>query len=234
MPGEKISAGEHVFTKLKTKIRNGEYPANEKLPSETELAEKYQVSRNTIRGALNKLATLGMVETFQGKGTFVKDTDFSNKIESLIPLFFAESSDYISIMNLRTAVEAQAAGLAALRATYKDIQELENIVLDLEAHKDDLNYCAEHDITFHLKIAELSNNKLFYSIIHMIRSMLNDVLVEFIMDYGNYESMIAHRNILNGIKEADTEKAREAMRKHMQTVIDRYIALTEKNLLDTE
>ena len=65
MPNNKISSGEYIFVKLKEKIRNGEYQAGDKLPTEMELVEKYSASRNTVRAALNRLAVLGMVESFQ-------------------------------------------------------------------------------------------------------------------------------------------------------------------------
>ena len=75
-----------------------------------ELAEKYSVSRNTERGAINRLITLGMVESFQGKGTFVKETKFNNKIENLIPMFFYEGRDYLSLMKMRTAAGGDCGG----------------------------------------------------------------------------------------------------------------------------
>lgn len=224
---KKISASEYVFNKLSKKIRSGEYKPSEKLPAEAELAEKYDVSRNTVRSAISKLATLGLVETFQGKGTFVKEIDFSSRVENLIPQFFQETSNYKSLMDLRVAVESQSAGLAAIRANNEDVQELEKILEDLEAHRDDLNYCSVHDISYHLKIAELSGNELLYSLTKMLRSMLNDVLVEFILYFGNHESMISHRKILNCIKAADSDGAREAMYAHLNTLIKRYSAVIE-------
>lgn len=56
-----------------------------------------------------------------------------------------------------------------------------------------------------LRSRRYRDNRLFQSLIEMIRNMLKDVLEDFIMDFGNYESMIAHRNILNGIKAADPD-----------------------------
>lgn len=228
MPNNKISSGEYIFVKLKEKIRNGEYQVGDKLPTEMELVEKYSASRNTVRAALNRLAVLGMVESFQGKGTFVKETNFSNKIENIIPMFFAEDSDYLSLMNLRVAVESQATYLAAQKATYRDIRELQKIYEDLNAHMDDLKYWAEKDIQFHLKIAEISGNHLFSMLVEMIRDMLKDVLEDFILDFGNYESRIAHHNILEGIKAAEPEAARSAMQRHLQTVINRYMAIPKQ------
>ena len=228
----KISSGEYVFNKLKKKIRTGIYKPGEKLPSEAELVEHYHVSRNTIRSAINKLVTLGMAETHQGKGTFVCDLDFSGKIENLIPEFFAESSDYISLLNLRCAVESQAAALAAIHATYKDVTALNEILDDLDAHIDDMQYYAVHDITFHLKVAEISGNKLFLAIVKMIRSMMKDVMEEFILCYGNSESTAAHHKIFDGIKTADSDMARESMRQHIQTVINRYQLTTSDSFFN--
>jgi GntR family transcriptional repressor for pyruvate dehydrogenase complex len=226
---EKVGASEQVFIKLNEKIRNRKYLPDEKLPAEADLAEKYGVSRNSVRSAINKLATLGLVETFQGKGTFVKNTDFSTRVENLLPQIFRDTNDYLSLMYLRTAIEAQAAALAALSATYEDVQSLENIVTDLENHKEDLNYCALHDIEYHMKIAEVGRNSLIVSLIRMIRDVLNDILMDFIMDYGTCESVISHRKILDAIKSADPFAARDAMWRHLQTVIDRYSLAASRN-----
>jgi GntR family transcriptional repressor for pyruvate dehydrogenase complex len=226
---EKVSASEQVFIKLNEKIRNRKYLPDEKLPTEADLAEEYGVSRNSVRSAINKLVTLGMVETFQGKGTFVKNADFSARVENLVPQIFQNTNDFISLMYLRIAVEAQAAALAALSATYEDIQSLENIVVDLENHKEDLNYCAIHDIEYHMKIAEVGRNSLIVLLVRMIRDMLNDILMDFIMDYGTYESVISHRKILDTIKSANPLMARDAMWQHLQTVIDRYSLAANRN-----
>lgn len=234
MRDSKISSGEHVFNRLKEKIRTGKYKAGEKLPTEMELAERYSVSRNTVRAAINRLSMLGMVESFQGKGTFVKDMNFTDRVEKLLPMFFSEGSDYLSIMNLRIAVESQAAFLAARRATYREIQELEQIVEDLEANRTDLKYYAENDIKIHSKIAELSGNNLFVSLIEMIREILQDVLEDFIAEFGNYESLTSHRRILESIKMADADAARTAMQKHLEIVIERYLWIQKKQDMEQE
>ena len=232
MDGKNISSGEYIYSKLKEMIQKGQLKAGDKLPTVMELSKKYSVSRNTVRGAINRLIVLGMVESFQGKGTYVKETNFTNQIQNVLPMFLSGGSDYFSLMNLRTAIESQAAYMAAQRATYRDIKELEKIIDDLEVHREDLDYYAEKDIEVHFKIAEISGNQLFIKLISMIRDMLKDVLEDFIKDFGNYESIRAHRNILEGIKLADPEMARNAMQKHMQTVINRYLAIPKKE--DTE
>ena len=127
---ERISAVEFVFSRLSKKIKNGTYQRGDKLPTENELAEHYGVSRNTIRGAISKLAILGLVETVQGKGTFVTDRDMGTKIDNLVPLFFSGTNDYLSIIQLRGAVETLSARLAAVAASQNDIRELEKIVND--------------------------------------------------------------------------------------------------------
>ncbi|MDR1626091.1 MAG: FadR family transcriptional regulator [Spirochaetia bacterium] len=226
---EKIGASEQVFVKLNGDIRNRKYLPDEKLPTEADLAEKYGVSRNSVRSAINKLATLGLVETFQGKGTFVKDADFSSRVENLVPQIFRDTNDYLSLMYLRIAIEAQSAALAALSATYEDIQALEAIVVDLENHTEDLHYCALHDIEYHMKIAEIGRNSLIVTLVRMIRDILNDILMDFIMDYGTYESVISHRKILDAIKSANPLMARDAMWHHLQTVIDRYSLAANRN-----
>ena len=228
MNKNRITQGEYIFNKLREKIHNGEYKGGDQLPTEMELAEEYSVSRNTVRAAINRLVMIGMVESFQGKGTFVKENYFSGKTEAILPVILSEGSDYLTLMNLRSAIESQSAYLAAQRATFREIRQLDDIVNDLEEHKDDLKYYSENDIKIHSKIAEISGNKIFVSLLEMIREILKDVLEDFIMEYGNYESMKAHRDIVNAIKMADPEKARESMHKHMQTVINRYLLMPKE------
>ena len=222
MKGEKIRAGEQIFTYLKDEIQNGRISPGDKLPSENEIAEKYNVSRNTVRDAINKLAALGIVETFHGKGTFIKEIKVNDEIDSLIPQFVRESSDYLSMMNLRIAIETQAVYLAAINSTYHDIDAIEAILLDLERHGTDLEYYSNKDMEFHNKIVECSGNKLFYSILQIVRRVLDDVMIDFIVDFGNYESLSSHRKIFEAIKTANPGKASKYMHQHLQMVIDRY------------
>lgn len=225
MAGEKISAGEYVYSSLSKKIRNGTYKNGDKLPTENELAEHYGVSRNTVRSAIGKLSTLGLVETQQGSGTFVRVNDMTSRIESMIPLIFSGTNDYLAIMQLRLGIEIVAAERAAEVATMKDIQRIEEKLRDLEEHKDDLEYFSKADIQFHQAIVDVSANPILISLLLMIRSILDDVLSDFILEYGNCESLIAHRKIFECIKAADAEGAHIAMQKHIQTVINRYMLI---------
>lgn len=222
MPGEKISASTTVYSQLLHSIQTGERGPGDKLPSENELSEQYGVSRNTVRSALDRLATIGLVETFQGKGTFVRETALPVQVEALIPQFFRESSDFLSVMHLRIAIESEAAALACSSASAAQMRELEEIVLDLERHAADLPYFSKHDILFHEKLIECANNGLFTTLFRMIRAILQDVLVEFIEEFGNYESVYSHRKILECVKLADQQGAREQMHRHLQVVLNRY------------
>lgn len=226
---ERISAVEFVFSRLSKKIKNGTYQSGDKLPTENELAEHYSVSRNTIRAAISKLAILGLVETVQGKGTFVTNRDMGTKIDNLVPLFFAGTNDYLSIIQLRGAVETLAARQAATAATQKDIQELQQIINDLESHKDDLEYYSKTDIQFHAKLAEIGGNPLVISLLSMIRSVLDDVLSEFIMEFGNCEGHRAHKRIMEAIMDADGDAAAEAMDKHIRAFTSHYMLLRVRN-----
>ena len=226
---ERISAVEFVFSRLSKKIKNGTYQRGDKLPTENELTEHYGVSRNTIRGAISKLAILGLVETVQGKGTFVTNRDMGTKIDNLVPLFFSGTNDYLSIIQLRGAVETLSARLAAVAATQNDIRELEKIVSDLESHKDDLEYYSKADIQFHAILAEIGKNPLVISLLSMIRSVLDDVLSDFIMEFGNTEGHRAHKRILEAIMDADADAAAAAMDKHIQALTNHYLLLRFRN-----
>ena len=228
MIGEKITAGEYVYLHIMKNIREGIYKPNEKIPSENELAEIYKCSRNTVRSALNRLSALGFVKTYKGKGTFVKEPEFTARIETLLPQLFSGSNDYLSIMLLWVAVESESAGLASQRMTYSQIAKLEALVLDMEEHRDDLEYYSKKDAEFHAVIAEASGNGLLINLIKMVRAILNDVMDDFIKEFGNYESIESHRNILYQIKIMDSENAHMQMRRHTYSAITRYLNMDRR------
>lgn len=222
MKSDRIKASEYIYSKLEHKIDNEYYKAGDKLPSEQDIAKYYGVSRNSVRSALNKLATLGIVESFQGKGTFVKDKTSAERFGGVIPVLFRESNDYISLTNLRIAVEEQSAGLAAVNASRKDIIEMNEILKKMEAEPENLILYQKYDTKFHTKIAECSRNALLFELSEMVRKLLNEAAQDFISDYGTFEGIYNHRRILEAIKIADAGNARHYMYEHVNTCLERY------------
>lgn len=227
MESAKIKASEYVYSILFAKIKSNFYANGDKLPSENEIAETYGVSRNSVRVAVNKLATLGYVESFQGKGTYVIRSNFSSTSESTSSLseLFREANDYVSITNLRMAIEVQAAGLTAINASCQQIEQLDLIVSSMVEHAEDLKKYCELDNQFHLLITEYCGNPLLHKLNVTLRAILRDIQYDLISDFGSYEGISSHQKILKAIKIANVKKARNATYKHIKSCIDRYAFL---------
>lgn len=112
---------EKVMNQLKEAILLGEFKSGEKLPSERELTEQFQVSRGAIREAVRALETTGFVITRQGPagGTFVTEPSFDHVENAFLDLFLANKISIPEMAHVRRIIEPEVARLAALNITEK-------------------------------------------------------------------------------------------------------------------
>ena len=96
---------EQVFDELLAQITSGNWKAKEKIPSENELTKALNVSRITIREAIQKLAAMDLVETYRGKGTYVKEFTTSNYLKSLTPMILFSKDEINYIIEYRRIIE---------------------------------------------------------------------------------------------------------------------------------
>ena len=108
---------EQTYDALMQMIMDGNYKPGDRLPSEMILCNNLQVSRNTLRAALNKLNVLGFTETRQGGGTYMRAVDSSVYLNFFVPATLTSSMDLLEIMQFRKGIEVEAARLAAENAT---------------------------------------------------------------------------------------------------------------------
>ncbi|TPP04639.1 FadR/GntR family transcriptional regulator [Rhizobium glycinendophyticum] len=217
---------------LRKAIGSGQYLPGAKLPSEAQLSEAHGVSRTVVREAIASLRADRLVEARQGAGVFVlKPAD-----PAPVPLLIgtvdpARVSSTIELLELRTAVEVEAAGLAALRRSPAQ----EEVIIErhyairtcLEAGQS----TTDADFALHLAIAEATNNPRFREFLAMIgknvipRAALRDEDNE--QDQAAYLRLIdgEHAEIVEAISAGDEDRAREAMRRHLRGSQARYRAL---------
>ena len=125
---KKVSASEQVCEAIQEQISGGVWRVGDKLPSESELAQKFGVNRLTVRMALQKLNALGIVETRTGSGTFVIEFDFEGYLKTA-SRFFEQSGMMQNVTEFRNHIEIECARLAMERATPEDLAELERLAL---------------------------------------------------------------------------------------------------------
>ena len=96
---------EQVFEQLLMKITMGEWKSGEKIPSENELSTAMGVSRISVLEAIQKLDAINLVETFRGKGTYVKEFSTNNYLKSMTPMLYLSKGDIKSVLEYRRILE---------------------------------------------------------------------------------------------------------------------------------
>ncbi|MGF7007581.1 FadR/GntR family transcriptional regulator [Aminobacter sp. BE322] len=193
----------------------------DRLPTERVLSDRLKVSRTTVREALTRWEGLGLVERRQGSGTYLKAAVSRDMFH--LPLTFASGNDFESLMQtleIRRALEAEAAALCAQRAGPKEIafirEKLEAMEEAFHAHA---GMSSEEDWDFHLAIYSVSGNPLFGQII----SAMHEAFHRFwehplgVLDFG-HASFPYHRTLYDRIVAHDADGARAEALKLIATV----------------
>lgn len=221
-PVSRSNITEQVYKQMLENILNGSWSPGTKIPSENELKELFQVSRNTVRLVLNRLSILGLLETQHGEGTYVKELGPSINMNCFIPSVLLDKHDFIEIMEFRKGIEVEATRLAAGRADAQHIRALEDILVISERYRDDIETYAQADIDFHLAIAKASANRMFEKMMNIIKEILLPNLKGVIKDQGNNDSREFHPKIFHCIQNRDADRAAKFMEQHLTVVIDRF------------
>jgi GntR family transcriptional repressor for pyruvate dehydrogenase complex len=190
----------------------------DKLPGERELAERMGVSRTVIREAIRVLSDRGLVRVKSGCGTYVRELshkDAAASIELFLKLRQSPES-FQHAYEVRRMIEVEAAGLAAQRADLEDYTAMEAAIEGMATHRNEPEAYAESDFAFHAAVAAATHNELFGVLLSPISELLEE-MVRISLDAPNAadEGLTHHHNILKQIKSRDAEKARQAMRDHL-------------------
>lgn len=217
---------DQVIEEIKSKIKSGDIKKGDRLPSEREMAESLGVSRTSVREALRALEVVGLVESRQGAGNYIK-TNFDNSLfEPISVMFMLQESSPKEMYDLRETLELQCARLSA-----KNIDDNE---LDLLTAILDRMYIAESeeeslklDIKFHYLIAKSTRNVLLLNVLDVISQLVDEFIQKFrmqILHAGNTKENLLeiHENIVRALKLRDESKAYNAMLEHFELIRKAY------------
>ncbi|MDP1531907.1 MAG: FadR/GntR family transcriptional regulator [Rhodoferax sp.] len=221
-PGAYLS--DQVADVMAAKIRAGRLAAGDKLPTEAVLVDQFSVSRTVVREALSRLKSLGLVESRQGSGVFVKEIGFS-------PLNFDAKSTVskqavIQMVEVRRALEAEVAALAAQRRTKVDIKHIHKSIADLEkavlAGGDGVN----EDVQFHRAIADAARNPFLIGTLEYLGQFLRGATRVTRANEARRTDFARqvreeHAVIVKAIEAGDAEAARKVATLHMNNAIAR-------------
>ncbi len=220
-----------VIGLLKSQIDSGSLKVGDKLPTEQQLIPQYGVSRTVIREAIASLKAAGLLESKHGVGVFVTQPQRSTQKLNLLLQNSHTISDTIEALELRAAVEIEAAGLAAIRCSPAQEAEIFDCYYAFKDKKDTNQHTEEEDFKFHVAIAKATNNQHFVDFLTLLGSkviprarLLDEVGIEPITDI-DLRLDDEHKEIVEAIAERDPERARKAMKTHLSGGAKRYKAL---------
>jgi GntR family transcriptional repressor for pyruvate dehydrogenase complex len=213
------SLSEKLAQALESSIRQGKLGTGEKLPTENALVEKYGVSRTVVREAFSRLKTLGLIETRQGSGSFIRalPRPDSGKLK-LIPDGSVDA--VLKVVEVRRALEAESAALAAERRTAKSLQKIKQAMVALDKAVASGGDGVSEDVAFHAAIAHAAGNSFLLDTLAYLNQFLeNATRVTRANEATRTDLEDAVRNehlaIVQAIEAGDAKAARLAGTKHM-------------------
>ncbi len=222
-PIENQTQVDKIESSLQEYFREGNFQPGDPIPKEMELAEALGVSRTSVREALSRFKTLGIIESRKNRGMVITHPDILYNMERVIDLRLLDKSTMKDIFELRLVLEIGIADLLFLRKTNADLKKLEEIVTKdekattYEEHK-------KYDIEFHSMLYKISGNKTIQRFQKLLLPLfegtkgLYSISPEEMTEENNY---VFHRGLLNTLKEGTAAEFRTKMRNHLMQYFDK-------------
>jgi GntR family transcriptional repressor for pyruvate dehydrogenase complex len=211
---------EQIVQQIEESILKGALKAGDQLPAERDLAQRFGVSRTAVREAVKALREKGLVEAYTGRGTFITDGT-SQAVRQSIGLIakIGQPNGSTQLAEVRAILEPEIAALAATRIQEPHLALMREAVALMDRKYDDPDAFIEADLDFHLAVAEAADNPMILSLLDSIVGLLREQRTRiFQVEGGANRGQFHHKRILQAIEQHNPEKAREAMRAHLQQV----------------
>ncbi|CAM4083192.1 FadR/GntR family transcriptional regulator [Zobellia nedashkovskayae] len=211
-----------IISKIRDLIIYKNLEPGDKLPAERVLSEKFDVSRTSVREAIQKLEFYGILNSKPQSGTFISNIGqiaMNGMIDDILSL---EEQDFVSLVETRILLELKTVKLAAIRRTDED---LERIKFALDAYNKKMisgEDCLEEDLLFHLAVASASKNSTINTLMLLITP---EIIVAYDKDRvceGDValSEIKKHEDIYSAILNQDPKLAKEKMKAHFSKLYD--------------
>ncbi|GGZ02735.1 MULTISPECIES: FadR/GntR family transcriptional regulator [Shewanella] len=215
-PLKQIKASDAVAQQLRAAIFDGTYRAGDKLPSERELIESFQVSRTVVREAIKGLEASGLVQIKQGAtgGAFVKLLTFERLSGVCRDLFFVGRLSFKEICEARLIVEPQIARMAALNCD----EMYSKALSDADLHESDTLEYPETVVLrqkVHCLLADMCGNRFLAAISKSLLQLVGEINEVLDTDTDLIHPIGLHKEIVDAVIANDQDKAEQAMRNHL-------------------
>ena len=231
----KSSISKQIAEQLREAIVNGHFKIGERLPTEEELAQRYGVSRPSVREALKRLAAQNLVRARRGPtgGNFVVQPSYEELAESLSAsatlLVGMGALDIEEIIEARRMLQGGCLKLAAANATTDQVEDIENA---LESQKDpaisDQAFC-QADVAFHRALVDAASNGMLrfvmYTVIEALVPLTN-MVVSVVRERSDIISL--HERMLNDLRAQDSDALITTMNELMDYLLDRFEVASQR------
>jgi GntR family transcriptional repressor for pyruvate dehydrogenase complex len=206
-------------------ICNDELKIGDKLPSERELCDRFQVSRPSVREALRVMQTVGFVSVRAGGGAYITEFNIEPFLTLFAPLLCKRPQFGLELMELRELVEVKSVELAAQNPSKDFLEDLEMVLLRMEASiKENINEIGvDADIKFHQRIIHSTNNFVLVKASEFINTLMEISIKDaraLVLERAENSNQLLdeHKKIYDGIFNRSPDEAAEAMKKHLRLV----------------
>lgn len=223
--GNRESLSTIVASRIEEVIKSKQLSSGNKLPSEKELCEKFNVSRTVIREALRLLHAKGLVSIKKGKGIFVENISTKNVTDFLsLYLGINSNKNFIDLINARIMFEPSIAEEASRNRNDEDVLKLRSNFKKMKSNNDLLVH-AQLDVEFHLLVAQATHNNLIPLIIDPIHKLMPEIksLVMKNVPNARKSALKMHKQIIDAIEEKNPPLAFQSMKSHLSVALEHLL-----------
>ncbi len=230
VPLSKTRLFEGVVEQIQEEIRKGVLKPGDKLPSERELAEMLNVSRNSLREALRTLEIMNYVEIKPGEGVYIKKIRMDDLLAPVTSAISMDKGMIMDLLDVRDVIEAEMAQRAAIFATPEDIARIGKSLEAAKAAIESGESGLEEDSDFHMAIAQATHNTAFVMLMNIIKDSLTLSREATLQIKGQpLRTLKDHEKVFEAIQKKDPEMARELMQEHILNAKENIVRLSNNS-----
>ena len=211
-----------VIDYLKENIESGAWKVGEKIPSENQMVTDLGVSRSSIRTAVQYLIGLGVLKSYQGKGTFLIDRQVENWDEAQNKITSADCMDIYKVLEFRRILEPEACRMAVERYTPELFADLQHYLRQMERSRGNPAKFVRADMQFHGVICKASGNALLEKILNKVFAETRNNHEQMNLLVWDYTGILYHTLILEAFRKGDAEEAYQKMKEHLEVTMREF------------
>jgi GntR family transcriptional regulator, transcriptional repressor for pyruvate dehydrogenase complex len=216
---------QEILEQFVAMVINGRLVPGQKLPSERELVELFNVSRPSVREALRVLEVIGLVEVQPGGGAYLTELNIAPFINLISPLLFIKQDFHLELFDLRELIELRAVELLGERVSEEHLNQLHAIIKEMRRalDEDDPEAGAQADIAFHKTLVLASGSYILHKTLEVVVTLLEHSIrgsrsLVLQKTEDSSELFEEHRAMYEALAAGEITRARTLAKSHLQMV----------------